>query len=297
MIATLRQILPPSVKGVLRPVYRGLCATGRGCARGFWLVLGAVIGHRNALQFFHALAAGLDPVVVEAGIRFDGATARPFDRAVRVLQEEPETIRWLDTYVEPGDVLYDVGANIGIYSLYAAVRRQAVVRAFEPMAANFAILNNNIWLNAVQDRVIAYNIALHDRDLAGVLTVSALIPGRAGHTFNERGTVAASKASFEQGVLGMSMDDFIARTGQPAPKHVKIDVDGNEPIIVAGMRRLLGSDGLRTLVVELDDHKEADRDTIALIESHGFRLLDGEAWVNRMHSSWTNVRNFVFVRD
>ena len=41
--------------------------------------------------------------------------------------EEPETLEWIDTYIKPGQVLWDIGANIGLYSLYAALNPQVQV--------------------------------------------------------------------------------------------------------------------------------------------------------------------------
>ena len=60
-------------------------------------------------------------------------------------EKEPETIAWIDD-MEPGEVLYDVGANVGVYALYAASRGIKVV-AIEPVFENFSRLMQNIELN------------------------------------------------------------------------------------------------------------------------------------------------------
>ena len=64
--------------------------------------------------------------------------------------EEPETIGWLDT-LAADDILWDVGANVGMYSIYAARFRRCKVIAFEPESQNFAVLVRNISLNGLQD--------------------------------------------------------------------------------------------------------------------------------------------------
>ena len=72
-------------------------------------------------------------------------------RVTTFLTKEPETIEWIDTF-SPGDVLFDIGANIGLYSIYAA-SRNIRVRAFEPESQNYALINQNIFLNGYGDRI------------------------------------------------------------------------------------------------------------------------------------------------
>ena len=128
---------------MLRPVYRGLMAAVRGLFKGYWQLFSLIFGQRNALRFFHQLSAGLNPVIEVAGIRMDGSAPRPFERATTLLTVEPETILWLDTYYRPGETVYDIGANVGIYTLYAAVRHGArltlgsLLRSSRPPTADF----------------------------------------------------------------------------------------------------------------------------------------------------------------
>ena len=57
-------------------------------------------------------------------------------RAMSALTKQPATIEWIDSF-SPGSVFWDVGANVGVYALYAARRGDAKVVAFEPAAVNF----------------------------------------------------------------------------------------------------------------------------------------------------------------
>src|SRR5690348_12226910 len=81
---------------------------------------------------------------------------------VRSCRKEPWTVQWLEREVTPGDVLYDVGANVGTFSLVAAVARGASVVAFEPGYANYARLCENLALNSCSDRVLTVPLALSD---------------------------------------------------------------------------------------------------------------------------------------
>ena len=77
-------------------------------------------------------------------------------------KDEPETVAWIDQHVEDGETLWDIGANIGLYTLYAALKPQVTVVAFEPSAASFATLVRNLELNKMDDRVSAYCLAFSD---------------------------------------------------------------------------------------------------------------------------------------
>ncbi|MEN6473656.1 MAG: FkbM family methyltransferase [Syntrophaceae bacterium] len=72
-------------------------------------------------------------------------------RAETFLTKEPETLAWID-HIKPGEILLDVGANIGIYTLYAA-SRGITVYAFEPMAENYHHLVRNIEHNGYRNAV------------------------------------------------------------------------------------------------------------------------------------------------
>src|SRR6185437_4913944 len=60
--------------------------------------------------------------------------------------KEPETLDWIDSLPE-GAVLWDIGANVGLYSVYAAKARRCRVWAFEPSVFNVELLARNIFLN------------------------------------------------------------------------------------------------------------------------------------------------------
>ena len=89
-------------------------------------------------------------------------SVREFKRAKGYATKEPGTLKWIENNFKTGDVIYDIGANIGQYSLYPAklLKGDCKVYAFEPEALNFAKLNYNIKLNDLSKSVLAYPIAL-----------------------------------------------------------------------------------------------------------------------------------------
>src|SRR6267143_3290850 len=175
-------------------------------------------------------------------------------RALSVLSKEVDTIHWIDGF-EERTVFWDVGANVGVYSLYAAIQKRVSVLAFEPSAANFHVLSRNVHLNQLGDRATAYCIAFSERSQLGMLNMASPSIGAAVSQFGRSGemsrywdgqTVAAS-----HGMIGFAIDDFIVQFNPPFPNYLKIDVAGLEPQILQGARTTLRDTRLRSLLVEL----------------------------------------------
>ncbi len=166
--------------------------------------------------------------------------------------KEPETLSWIDTWLRDGDVFLDVGANIGLYSVYAALRRpSARVAALEPEFANLHLLRDNIVANRLTDRVSAFAVALGATSGIGYLRVHDLTPGAALHTTTAPSPDVAPPACRE-GVAIMALDDFCRETGL-APNLVKIDVDGAEAEILEGAAETLRSPALRSVLIEASE--------------------------------------------
>ena len=99
---------------------------------------------------------------LESEIEVDGPRNYELWRANTFSTKEPDTLAWIDSFFRPGDVIYDVGANIGQYALYAAKRfsKELKILAFEPEALNYAKLNKNIVLNDMVGTITPYCLAL-----------------------------------------------------------------------------------------------------------------------------------------
>ena len=94
---------------------------------------------------------------IDSNTQKDGERNRELWRAETYETKEPDTIEWIDSFFREGDVIYDIGANIGQYSLYAAKKLKGNCRilAFEPEALNYSKLNKNIVLNNLTDSITA----------------------------------------------------------------------------------------------------------------------------------------------
>lgn len=192
----------------------------------------------------------------------------------RSCAKEPWTADWLRSTVGAGDVLYDVGANVGTFSLVAAKHCQARVFAFEPGYSSFARLCDNIQLNGCQHMIVPVPIPLADNSGVFGFKYRSVDPGQSRHKLKAdawrfRGPTPDA-ARYEQPVLAMALDDVISTFQLPAPRHLKIDVDGSEDRVLAGARRTLKSPALRSVLIEADDAKWPS--VVTLLEKAGLLL-------------------------
>lgn len=219
----------------------------------------------------------LSVVEVPAGhttIRFFAPTTLLLMRAQTLLSKETETIEWLDG-LGADDVLWDIGANVGTFTLYAGAVRQCTVLAFEPSAANYAVLTRNVQLNNLP-RVVAYGVALSGQTSLGVLNLDSTAIGGAMSQFGRKGEhsrYSSTNASIGHGMIGFTVDDFVRQFSPPLPTHIKIDVDGLEWPILQGAAATLKSPRVRSIMIELSITDRAERDqAIELLQSCGLRL-------------------------
>ncbi|MCH2664381.1 FkbM family methyltransferase [bacterium] len=208
----------------------------------------------------------------------------------------PDTLDWIDTHFKPGDTVFDIGANIGQYSLYAAKRlnRKIRVLAFEPEALNFAKLNRNIVLNGMVDTIVPYPIALSNRTTIDTFYTKSFVVGASLHALGRQ--ITQGEVPFEpenrQGTIASSLDDLTTQFRLPVPTHIKVDVDGIENIIVDGAARLFKQPELKTFLIEVFMHGDiADRIRSGFAEG-GFILS------NESDTDFTEglVQNLIFTR-
>lgn len=216
------------------------------------------------------------PDTSETTIKHDGTEARfktPNKqtrwRAMTLLKKEPATIEWIDTF-RPGAVFYDIGANVGGYTVWASRRRGAKVYAFEPEALNYALLNRNMALNSVAGR--AYCVALSDAEAISSLHLSSVDEGGSCHTFRESvgPDLKMRRPGPEQGCLGVTLDAFVERGNLPAPDHIKLDVDGLEHKVIMGAEKTLRSGHVKSLLVEVNQNLTEHMEMVEALGAMGF---------------------------
>lgn len=199
-------------------------------------------------------------------------------RVQALLNDEPETMRWLEA-VSIGATLLDVGANIGVHSMFAAVTRKAVVYAFEPEAQSFAILNANIAANELAGRVLAFPLALSDGARLDRLYRHDASHGPGGHSFAEDVgfDLKPGNGEFVQGAYGVTIDHLIEMGSMPVPDCIRVDVGGLEHKVLRGAAKTLSNPKVRQLLIELnmqlDEHKQA----VEWLSALGFSLHERQS--------------------
>jgi FkbM family methyltransferase len=232
-------------------------------------------------------------------IKFYCLGAMPLWRVRTLLTKEPETIEWIDGFAE-GDVFWDIGANVGIYALYAAAHRDIRVLAFEPAAGNYFLLNRSIELNGLAERVQAYCVAFSDSKRIEALNMQTTELGGALSSFGEPVDTFGRRfvPGFRQGMTGYAIDSFIAEFDPLFPNHIKIDVDGIEDRIVAGAAKTLADPRLRSLSIELDSARERETGAvIATIERGGLKLAARRQSEMVASGEYRSVFNYQFRRS
>jgi FkbM family methyltransferase len=219
-------------------------------------------------------------------------------RARSAMAKEPGTIAWIEE-MSAGDVLVDVGANVGLYSLCAARFRGVRVFAFEPESQNFALLNVNIHRNDLQDSIVAYCVALADETRFDTLYLSSFEPGASCHAFGEslRPDGSALTAAFRQGCFATTLDALIESGAIPVPRHIKIDVDGIEHKVIRGAAHTLAERHVASVLVEINAKRDDHWEIIDFMLEQGFRYSEEEAQRARRTSGlFAGTGNYVFRR-
>ncbi len=186
--------------------------------------------------------------------------------------KEPETLEWIDGF-DKREVFWDVGANVGLYSCYAALSRDCKVIAIEPSPFNLELLARNINLNNLANKVTVMPLALTNKLKLDTLRMSTLIHGEAMSTFGENYDHLGlpMESIFEYPTIGLSMDDLVRMFALQTPAHIKIDVDGIEHLILSGGASVLRT--TKSVLVEVNDDFSIQAEAVVgLLQAAGFQL-------------------------
>ena len=199
---------------------------------------------------------------------------------------EPDMVEWLKSQLRPEDVFWDIGANVGAYSVLASrLCPQARIYSFEPFIPTFSHLWENIVLNGASDRVFPLNMGLLNKTAPETLAVNDVRAGSSQHQVGGSGGVAT------QFVLSMRGDDIPARLGVPFPNLLKLDIDGLEVAAVEGLEGVLKNPALRQAMIEVEAGKTEEK-VGRLFHDSGFARI-----ANPLTKATNGVFNALFSRS
>jgi len=226
------------------------------------------------LVALYGIKGGYTKVNVKGqSIRIAVDNVRTLQRAKTYSIKEPDTLDWLDSF-EPDSCFFDLGANIGQYSLYPATKfgNKIKVYAFEPQCINYYLLNRNIYLNKLEKNITAYGVAISGVSGFSKLYIPKFIGGGNRSQFGKEDLNTMKKAaSHIQGMFGVTLDDLCGKWELPCPNYIKIDVDGIEIAIIKGAANTLRNPALRSVIVELGTSDE-QQEAVILMEQAGLEV-------------------------
>ena len=208
-----------------------------------------------------------------------------------LLNLQTEKDYWLGTYepalqnvaqrfIQPGMVIYDVGANIGYISLMMArlCGSSGKVFSFEALPTNVQRLQKNIALNRMESVIRVISKAVIDSSHPVIfLAHSSSSMGKARGSAGREGHY-----DHEIKVAGLALDDFVFSEDNPAPSLIKMDIEGGEILAIKGMQRLL-KEKHPLLFIELHGEKAAEVIWLALSLA-GYEILKMEKGYERIQS-------------
>lgn len=187
--------------------------------------------------------------------------------------KEPETLTWIDSFEESA-VFYDIGANVGLYSIYAAMKKDVQVFCFEPSFFNLEFLARNIYINKLTDRISIFPVALNDKVSISNFQLTSTEWGGALSTFEKGFDDSGNKiqSKFIYNTIGFDLDHLVEVTKIPFPEYVKIDVDGLEHFIIGGAQNVIKK--AKSVLIEINDNFEEQRSTSEkFMTDLGFKLV------------------------
>mgnify|MGYP001177126951 CR=1 FL=1 len=190
--------------------------------------------------------------------------------------KEPETLEWIDGFDGKNKIVFwDIGANIGLYSIYAAIKHNNIkVISFEPSTSNLRLLSRNISVNKLEDKVLINQMPLSDKENQyQTMNEPEFSEGHSMNTFGKNldfeGKTFSPKNNYK--IIGTSINYLIKNNILDFPNYIKIDVDGIEHIILRGARDILSDIRLKSIALELnEEHQDQFREVQELMKNSNF---------------------------
>ena len=205
-------------------------------------------------------------------------------RAMTVLTKQPATIEWIDSF-QPGSVFWDIGASVGVFSVYAALATDTRVVAFEPAAVNYYLLSANCEANKLQDRVDCLLVGVGRQRSIARLEVSQFRPAR---SFSFRGKRDQPYESRQAAVV-LSIDELVEQYGVPCPNYIKIDAPGASEDIIAGATRTFRRSEVRQIHLEVRDSSKGGQRILEMLNQSGFAPISKDTHGGSADVTFTRV--------
>jgi FkbM family methyltransferase len=217
-------------------------------------------------------------------------------------EKEPETLEWIDSFdIKSNIIFWDIGGNIGLYSIYAALRHSNIeIITFEPSTSNLRVLSRNISLNKLNDKIKICQFPLTDKNNSFLLMKEdSFEEGGALNTFGENndynGNIFSSSHQYK--IFGTSINYLLDNSILKIPNYIKIDVDGIEHLILQGGNKYLNSSLIKSISIELNENfSEQFNEANKILKDNKFILKHKKIERSFSGNKFNKIFNYVFVR-
>ncbi|MDC0446021.1 FkbM family methyltransferase [Candidatus Pelagibacter sp.] len=188
--------------------------------------------------------------------------------------KEPETLNWIDNFNKKRKIVFwDIGSNIGLYSIYAALLFDKIkIYSFEPSFLNLNILSRNIYINKLRKKINIFQLPLsNNKNSFQSMNETTLSSGGAHSTFGA--TFTKQKIINSYKILGTSLDNAIEKKLIEMPDYIKIDVDGIEYLILIGFSKFLSNKKTKSILIEINKGEvNKNKKIFNLLKKNKFKL-------------------------
>ena len=227
-------------------------------------------------------------------------------RVRTIFDKEPDTIEWIENFNKKNDnnfIFWDIGANIGLYSLYCSCvhGKKSKIYAFEPSTSNLRVLSRNIYINNLHENIFINQLPLSNKpniflpmkenDFQEGVSLNTF-----GENFNFEGDAYIAKNEYS--ILGTSIDYMVEKNIMDVPDYIKIDVDGIEHLILEGGKQTLKNLKIKSILIEVNDNFLEQKNRVSkLMSDCGFQLIKKSTEKNiPVTKEFSNTFNYIYER-
>tara|TARA_B100000029_G_C17511565_1_gene936463 strand:- start:81 stop:944 length:864 start_codon:yes stop_codon:yes gene_type:complete len=218
--------------------------------------------------------------------------------------KEPETLSWIDSFKKEDKIIFwDIGANIGLYSIYAALKHSNIeIVSFEPSTSNLRVLSRNISINNLDEKIKINQLPLTNKENQYLkLEESEFIEGWAMNTFGQNidfeGKKIISKNKYK--ILGTSINYLLKNNILEIPDYIKIDVDGIEHLILEGANNYLENKKIKSMSIEINENfLEQYESILKIMQNFNFKIKQKKhSLLVEDSKKYSKSFNYIFERN
>ena len=207
-------------------------------------------------------------------VRFYVSSEMSAIRAELFGKKEKEIYEFIDEYLNNGDIFFDVGANVGVFSIYSSIFKDAKCVAFEPEFSNLYLLKKNIILNNLTSKIDIYPCSINDKNGLNFLHLSSFKSGSALHSISKNDikfTDEKASVVMKTGTYNLTLDEFVNQT-KKITKMIKIDTDGREFEILKGAEKLLQQ--VQYISLEMPINSDKEKNCFEILDKNNFERIN-----------------------